>query len=38
MFEGSVTLYVNNLDHLNRMMERLKRVAGVFAVERFESN
>ena len=38
MFEGSVTLYVNNLDHLNRMMERLKRVAGVFSVERFESN
>ena len=38
VFEGSVTLYVNNLDHLTRMMERLKRVAGVFSVERFESN
>jgi GTP diphosphokinase / guanosine-3',5'-bis(diphosphate) 3'-diphosphatase len=38
MFEGSVTLYVNNLDHLNRMIERLKKVAGVFSVERFESN
>lgn len=38
VFEGSVTLYVSNLDHLNRIMERLKRVAGVFSVERFESN
>ncbi len=37
-FEGSVTLYVNNLDHLNRIMERLKKVAGVFSVERFESS
>ena len=38
VFEGSVTLYVNNLDHLLRIMERLKRVTGVFLVERFESN
>jgi len=38
MFEGSVTLYVINLDHLNRIIERLKRVGGVFSVERFESN
>lgn len=37
-FEGSVTIYVNNLDHLNRIIERLKKVAGVFSVERFESN
>lgn len=37
LFEGSVTLYVSNLDHLNRIMERLKKVAGVYSVERFES-
>jgi GTP pyrophosphokinase len=37
-FEGSVTIYVNNLDHLNRIIERLKKIAGVFSVERFESN
>jgi GTP diphosphokinase / guanosine-3',5'-bis(diphosphate) 3'-diphosphatase len=37
IFEGSVTLYVSNIDHLNRMIERLKRVAGVYSVERFES-
>ncbi|HEX7356559.1 MAG TPA: bifunctional (p)ppGpp synthetase/guanosine-3',5'-bis(diphosphate) 3'-pyrophosphohydrolase [Ignavibacteriaceae bacterium] len=38
IFEGSVTLYVSNLDHLNRMMERLKRVPDVYSVERFESS
>ncbi len=37
IFEGSVTLYVSNLDHLNRIMERLKRLGGIFGVERFES-
>jgi guanosine-3',5'-bis(diphosphate) 3'-pyrophosphohydrolase len=37
-FEGSVTVYVNNLDHLNRIIERLKKVQGIFNVERFESN
>ncbi|MBK7230561.1 MAG: bifunctional (p)ppGpp synthetase/guanosine-3',5'-bis(diphosphate) 3'-pyrophosphohydrolase [Ignavibacteriales bacterium] len=36
-FEGSVTLLVNNLEHLNRIIERLKRVNGVYSVERFES-
>jgi len=38
VFEGSVTIYVNNLDHLNRIIERLKKVSGVFLVERFESS
>ena len=37
IFEGSVTLYVSNLDHLNRIMERLKRLGGIYVVERFES-
>ena len=37
-YEGSITLYVNNLDHLNRIIERLKKINGVFSVERFESN
>lgn len=36
MFEGSVTLYVHNLDHLSKVIERLKKVKGVFSVERFE--
>ncbi len=38
MFEGSVSIYVHNLDHLNRIIERLKRLNGIFAVERFESS
>lgn len=37
-FEGSVAIYVNNLDHLNRIIERLKKVQGIYSVERFESS
>lgn len=37
LFEGSVAIYVQNLDHLNRIIERLKKVNGVYSVERFES-
>ncbi len=36
-FEGSVTLYVQNIDHLTRIIERLKKLKGVYTVERFES-
>jgi RelA/SpoT family (p)ppGpp synthetase len=36
-FEGSVTLYVQNLEHLSRIIERLKKIKGVYSVERFES-
>ena len=36
-FEGSVTLYVHNIEHLERIIERLKKIKGVFSVERFES-
>ncbi len=36
-FDGSVTLYVQNLDHLSRIIERLKKLKGVYTVERFES-
>ncbi len=35
-FEGSVTVYVRNLDHLSRIVERLKKLKGVYSVERFE--
>ncbi len=37
-FEGSVTLYVHNIEHLNRIIERLKKLKGVYSVERFESS
>jgi (p)ppGpp synthase/HD superfamily hydrolase len=36
-FEGSVTLYVQNLDHLSRVIDKLKKLKGVYSVERFES-
>ena len=36
-FEGSVTLYVHNLEHLSRIMDRLKKVKFIYSVERFES-
>ncbi len=35
-FEGSVTLYVHNLEHLFRIMERLRKVKAIYSVERFE--
>ncbi|MBZ0199783.1 MAG: bifunctional (p)ppGpp synthetase/guanosine-3',5'-bis(diphosphate) 3'-pyrophosphohydrolase, partial [Ignavibacteriaceae bacterium] len=35
-FEGSVTLYVQNIEHLHRIIDRLKKIRGVFSVERFE--
>ncbi len=37
-FEGSVTVYVKNLEHLNRILERLKKINGIYSVERFESS
>jgi len=37
-FEGNVTLYVHNLDHLSRIIERLKKLKGIYSVERFESS
>ncbi len=36
-FEGNVAFYVQNLEHLNRIIERLKKISGVTSVERFES-
>ncbi|RPI72668.1 MAG: bifunctional (p)ppGpp synthetase/guanosine-3',5'-bis(diphosphate) 3'-pyrophosphohydrolase, partial [Ignavibacteriales bacterium] len=35
-FEGSVTLYVHNIEHLSKIIERLKKIKGVYSVERFE--
>ncbi len=37
-FEGSVTIYVRNLDHLHRVIDRLKKLKGVYSVERFENS
>jgi GTP pyrophosphokinase len=38
IFEGTVILYVKNIEHLQRVVERIKKVEGVFTVERFSNN
>jgi RelA/SpoT family (p)ppGpp synthetase len=35
LFTGSITLYVRDLDHLTRLMDKVRRVKGVSHVERF---
>ncbi|MCU7495565.1 MAG: bifunctional (p)ppGpp synthetase/guanosine-3',5'-bis(diphosphate) 3'-pyrophosphohydrolase [Ignavibacteria bacterium] len=37
MFKGTITLYVRNLEHLSRIIERLKKNKGIYTVERFDS-
>ncbi|MBK9099629.1 MAG: bifunctional (p)ppGpp synthetase/guanosine-3',5'-bis(diphosphate) 3'-pyrophosphohydrolase [bacterium] len=37
-FEGSVMVYVNNLEHLNILIDRLKKLRGLYKVERFEGS
>ncbi|MEO1023051.1 MAG: bifunctional (p)ppGpp synthetase/guanosine-3',5'-bis(diphosphate) 3'-pyrophosphohydrolase [Bacteroidota bacterium] len=36
MFEGIITLYVDGIQHLNRIMKRLERIEGVKNVLRYE--
>lgn len=36
-FEGSVTVYVKNLEHLKRIIEKLIKLDGIYIVERFKS-
>jgi RelA/SpoT family (p)ppGpp synthetase len=37
VFTGTVAVYVNNLEHLNRLIERLKKNKDIFSVERFDA-
>lgn len=37
IFYGTVSVNVKNLEHLNRIIERLKRIPGIETVERFEA-
>jgi RelA/SpoT family (p)ppGpp synthetase len=37
MFKGTITVYVKDLDHLNKLIERLKKNKGIFTVERFDA-
>lgn len=36
VFHGTITVFVEDLDHLNRLMEKLKKHKAIFAVERFD--
>ncbi|PJJ48144.1 RelA/SpoT family protein [Hymenobacter chitinivorans] len=36
-FEGQIMVFVNDTDHLNKMIQRLSKVNGVLLVERFAS-
>lgn len=38
MFHGTITVYVSNLEHLNRLIEKLKRIQGIYSVTRFDVN
>jgi guanosine-3',5'-bis(diphosphate) 3'-pyrophosphohydrolase len=38
MFNGTVAVYVSNLEHLNHLIDRLKRINGVYSVKRFDVN
>jgi GTP pyrophosphokinase len=37
IFEGTVIVYVKDIAHLNRLVEKIKRIDGVFTVERFSN-
>ena len=36
VFEGNVVLFVHDLDHLRRLIDRIKRIEGIHGVYRFE--
>jgi GTP diphosphokinase / guanosine-3',5'-bis(diphosphate) 3'-diphosphatase len=38
MFKGTITVYVKDLEHLNKLIERLKKNKGIFSVERFDAD
>lgn len=37
LFTGTITVEVHDLDHLHRVIERLKKIKGIFSVERFDA-
>ncbi len=37
LFTGTVAVFVNDLEHLNRLIERLKKNKDIFSVERFDA-
>ncbi len=37
IFKGTITVFVKDLDHLNKLIERLKKNRGIYSVERFDA-
>jgi GTP diphosphokinase / guanosine-3',5'-bis(diphosphate) 3'-diphosphatase len=37
MFKGTITVYVKDVEHLNKLIERLKKNKGIYTVERFDA-
>ena len=38
LFKGTITVYVRDLNHLNKLIERLKKNKGIYSVERFDAD
>lgn len=38
LFTGIISVYVRDLEHLNKLIERLKKNRGIFSVERFDTD
>jgi (p)ppGpp synthase/HD superfamily hydrolase len=36
MFKGIITMEVKDLEHLQKIIERLKKIKGIYTVERFD--
>ena len=36
VFEGTLVLYVSDLQHLQRLIQRISRIDGIYGVYRFE--
>ncbi|PKL81827.1 MAG: RelA/SpoT family protein [Ignavibacteriae bacterium HGW-Ignavibacteriae-3] len=37
LFKGTITVFVKDLDHLNKLVERLKKNRGIYSVDRFDT-
>lgn len=37
-FDGTITVYVKDINHLQRLIERMKKIKGVFVAERFDNS
>lgn len=38
LFKGTITVFVKDLDHLNKLIDRLKKNRGIYSVERFDTD